>query len=76
MRGGVGTIGNGIVVVIFKIRWGLYDMRRTGSKDSGELEIIVRLKDTSVEETLDSMEEKDDKTRSEKKKKKSGREGS
>lgn len=44
-------------------------MRRTGSKDSGELEIIVRLKDTSVEETLDSMEEKDDKTRSEKKKK-------
>lgn len=37
-------------------------------KTGGELEIIVRLKDTSVEETLDSMEEKDDKTRSEKKK--------
>lgn len=38
-------------------------------KTGGESEIIVRLKDTSVEETLDSMEEKDDKTRSEKKKK-------
>lgn len=37
-------------------------------KTGGELEIIVRLKDTSVEETLDSMEEKDGKTRSGKKK--------
>lgn len=48
----------------------------TWEEQEVKTEIIVRLKDTSVEETLDSMEEKDDKTRSEKKIKKSGREGS